>query len=186
MVKRVCAKVVRKEGTYHLYRCNICLRAQFGENVSLAQLKSVSFTNVRKHHASMHPNVEFVPVRSDVYYQPANAPPKLLKCFQEPMPFKLWVSEPAEPERPEPERPEPERPEPERPEPERPEPERPEPERPEPEPLDELDEETMAQLERWFSEPESRLLPSKVWPYEPHQLPFPPAPFHVEPNPEPI
>jgi len=92
-VKRMFSKVVRKEGVYHLYRCTVCVREKFGNYPTREELKSVSFSNVWRHHEALHPGVEFVRTRSDAYVQPANAAPKLLKYVAKETFCKVWPRE---------------------------------------------------------------------------------------------
>ena len=164
MVKRG-AKTVRKEGNFHLYRCTVCLDS-FGENPTPEEIKSVSYTNVKRHHESMHSDVELVPVRGDLYFQPAEGESVLKKSkTKQSLPFKVWPREPLSEGL----------------------------QVPQELPLDELREALLELGDSFFDlreepaeEKKSETLPYKVWPYEPHHLPFPPAPFYVEPNPDPI
>lgn len=174
MVKRA-AKMVRKEGNFHLYRCTVCLEV-FGENPTPEEIKSVSYTNVKRHHESMHSDVEFVQVRGDLYYQPPEGDPVMIKRNRpEPfLPCKTWPRDEAGLQMP------------------RDPPHEAGPQVPQEPPLDELRDALLELGDLFFDlgEPpkqwQHETLPYKVWPYEPHQLPFPPAPFYVEPNPDPI
>lgn len=75
------SKVWRKEGRYHLYRCRICLHAKYGEDPTPAQVKSASFSNVRRHHEAAHPGLPYERERGDVYVQLATQEGKLLKQY---------------------------------------------------------------------------------------------------------
>jgi len=181
MVKRS----VRKEGKFNLYRCTVCVDA-FGDDPTPEQIKSVSYSNVKRHHESMHSDVAFVQVRSDTYFQPAEGEPVMIKKqrIEQFFPCKTWPREPCHAAGLEVTQ----------------VPHEAEPEVPQEPPLDELQDALLElgdlffdlgqpeELQKELPEKPKRFqsMPYKIWPYEPHHLPFPPAPFYVEPNPDPI
>ena len=79
--ERIYAKVVRREGPYHLYRCMVCLTAKHPEGATPAEIKANSYSNVMRHHWAHHPNQPFQAMKGDAYYQSGVPELKVLKKF---------------------------------------------------------------------------------------------------------
>jgi hypothetical protein len=60
----------RKEGSkFFLYPCTYCISAKYGQKASPEQVRSSSFTNLQRHHESMHKGLEYIRLRGTEYVQ---------------------------------------------------------------------------------------------------------------------